>query len=310
MTVRFMPQHPRFGRRTAIQAGSIGLLGLGSNHLQALEQAQGDRGPNAFKAKRVVFVFLSGGLGQQDSFDLRLDNLVSLRDGRLSVFGTNQNDFFRFNIENEILIIINSVDYKFDSSQVSSIYFDGQNGIDAVDLQLGSSNDTVVLTGNRAFVDNMDFRLAAIGFDTINVWAGQGADQVAFLDSAGADVFELNNDESQMTGAGYQNTAAGFDTVVAYSKSGHDSALMIGSQSSDRISVSAEYAFLSNSNVTATAKGFDEIEIDGMAGSDSSFIRGSDGNDQISMTGKSSRSSIAGTQISIYGVESSYEVWR
>ena len=30
------PRHPVFSRRTALQAGTIGLLGLGLNHLQAL----------------------------------------------------------------------------------------------------------------------------------------------------------------------------------------------------------------------------------------------------------------------------------
>ena len=31
-----VPQHPRFGRRAALQAGAIGLLGLGMDHLHAL----------------------------------------------------------------------------------------------------------------------------------------------------------------------------------------------------------------------------------------------------------------------------------
>jgi len=33
------PQHPRFDRRFALQAGAIGLLGLGMNHLAALRAA-------------------------------------------------------------------------------------------------------------------------------------------------------------------------------------------------------------------------------------------------------------------------------
>ena len=31
--------HPRFDRRTAVQAGAIGLLGLGGGHLRALQAA-------------------------------------------------------------------------------------------------------------------------------------------------------------------------------------------------------------------------------------------------------------------------------
>ena len=61
-------QHPKISRRTTIQAGALGLLGLGMNHVQQLQAA--NRG-KAKAAKRVVFVFLTGGLSQQDSFDMK-----------------------------------------------------------------------------------------------------------------------------------------------------------------------------------------------------------------------------------------------
>lgn len=60
--------HPRVTRRTAIQAGSIGLLGLGSNHVSALREASA--APIRTAATRsVIYIFLSGGLSQHDSFD-------------------------------------------------------------------------------------------------------------------------------------------------------------------------------------------------------------------------------------------------
>lgn len=64
--------HPRFSRRTAIQAGSIGLLGLGMNHLQALQAADISTGVGP-SPKSCIFIFLSGGLGQHDSFDMKPD---------------------------------------------------------------------------------------------------------------------------------------------------------------------------------------------------------------------------------------------
>src|SRR5579863_7013243 len=67
--------HPRFPRRTAIQAGSIGLLGLGMNHVAGLRALADESSPpvpssparKTFKA--VIYIFLSGGLTQHDSFD-------------------------------------------------------------------------------------------------------------------------------------------------------------------------------------------------------------------------------------------------
>ena len=50
--------HPRFSRRTAIQAGAIGLLGLGGNHLRAL-QAAGGQASSQRRHKSVIYLFLS-----------------------------------------------------------------------------------------------------------------------------------------------------------------------------------------------------------------------------------------------------------
>src|SRR5262249_47558529 len=69
------PRHPVFSRRTALQAGTIGLLGLGLNHLQALRAAgvPGGGPPARGGARACIYIFLSGGLSQLDSLDLEPD---------------------------------------------------------------------------------------------------------------------------------------------------------------------------------------------------------------------------------------------
>ena len=60
--------HPHVSRRHAIQAGAVGLLGLGMNHLEPLRAAgTAPRG----KARSCIYIFLSGGLAQHESFDLK-----------------------------------------------------------------------------------------------------------------------------------------------------------------------------------------------------------------------------------------------
>lgn len=66
------PGHPTFSRRFALQAGAVGLLGLGAEHLAALRAAGADR-QGAAPARSVIFIFLSGGLAQHDSFDPKPD---------------------------------------------------------------------------------------------------------------------------------------------------------------------------------------------------------------------------------------------
>lgn len=65
--------HPRFSRRAALQAGAIGLLGLGTNHVAGLRTAQAASGElvGDAPAKSVIFIFLSGGLSQLESFDMK-----------------------------------------------------------------------------------------------------------------------------------------------------------------------------------------------------------------------------------------------
>jgi uncharacterized protein (DUF1501 family) len=83
-----MPHHPVSSRRTMLQAGSVGLLGLGMNHVSALQAADVISQPaGGGTAKAVIFVFLSGGLTQHDSFDPKPDAPADIR-GEFSPIAT------------------------------------------------------------------------------------------------------------------------------------------------------------------------------------------------------------------------------
>jgi hypothetical protein len=78
MTVSFL-SHPKLSRRTAVQAGAVGLLGLGTNHLRGLQAATANEPAYKATAKSCIYIFLSGGLGQHDSFDLKPDAPAEIR---------------------------------------------------------------------------------------------------------------------------------------------------------------------------------------------------------------------------------------
>jgi hypothetical protein len=71
--------HPRMTRRAAVEAGAIGLLGLGWGHLQALCAEKSNSGAATAKARSCIYIFLSGGLAQHDSFDLKPDAPADIR---------------------------------------------------------------------------------------------------------------------------------------------------------------------------------------------------------------------------------------
>jgi len=70
MPAAFVPRHPQISRRAALQVGAVGLLGLGSNHLAALRAASPSLTAKP-KANACIYIFLSGGLAQHESFDLK-----------------------------------------------------------------------------------------------------------------------------------------------------------------------------------------------------------------------------------------------
>jgi len=68
--------HAPIGRRHALQAGAVGILGLGANHLAGLRAAKAADASSVSAGKSararessVIYIFLSGGLSQHDSFD-------------------------------------------------------------------------------------------------------------------------------------------------------------------------------------------------------------------------------------------------
>lgn len=65
-------QHARLARRESLQVGAMSILGLGMNHLVGFREATaaGDRRPGG-QAKSCIFIFLSGGLAQHESFDMK-----------------------------------------------------------------------------------------------------------------------------------------------------------------------------------------------------------------------------------------------
>ncbi len=65
-----MFSHPKPTRRIALQAGAVGLLGLGIEHLAPLRAANAAANHSA---KSVIYIFLSGGLAQHESFDPKPD---------------------------------------------------------------------------------------------------------------------------------------------------------------------------------------------------------------------------------------------
>jgi len=80
MSTKPIWNHSTFARREALQIGAASILGLGTNHLLGLAEARAASGPKVpSKAKSCIFIFLSGGLAQHESFDMKPDAPAEIR---------------------------------------------------------------------------------------------------------------------------------------------------------------------------------------------------------------------------------------
>ncbi len=80
--------HPKMTRRVALEVGSIGLLGLGMNHFNALRAEASSEERKIQTSKSCIFIFLSGGLSQHESFDLKPEAPEGIR-GEFQPISTN-----------------------------------------------------------------------------------------------------------------------------------------------------------------------------------------------------------------------------
>src|ERR1700720_1962782 len=71
------PRHPLMARRTLLQAGTIGALGLSMTEAAELRGAA--PAGQAAEPKAVIFLFLTGGASQHDTFDMKPDGPVGFR---------------------------------------------------------------------------------------------------------------------------------------------------------------------------------------------------------------------------------------
>ncbi len=70
--------HPTFNRREALRAGGIGLLGLTMADVAALRSQAAPHRPQP-PVKSVIYIFLSGGLSQHESFDMKPEAAEQIR---------------------------------------------------------------------------------------------------------------------------------------------------------------------------------------------------------------------------------------
>ncbi len=131
--------------------------------------------------------FLLRVAGSAADVDLRLANPVHEADGAVTVHGTDQNDVFLFDAAASRKITINDVAYHYENTEVSTVDFDGGNGMDVVWFYDSPGNESLEAWPDRAVLTNsasdseQDYAVEATGYESLLAYATRGGDDSATL---------------------------------------------------------------------------------------------------------------------------------
>ena len=250
--------------------------------------------------------FFVKAIGQSESADFRISNLVSLHSGYLSVHGTNRQDAITVSVNDGFDIDVNGVKYQFDHSTVNNIRVIGHHNDDSIHVSLGSDDDRVNTRTTGLSVNNSRFHINAFEFGSISVSGGDGYDLVSMVGSSGDDLFAAGAGEdgyaTTLSGAGFSSRVSGFEMVHSVATEGFNAASLNGTQANDVFVSRGEQSWLRSEGNIVMIDGYDLIRVNGGGGNDYSNLYGSVSDDQFVLTPEWANVQNDSFEISVEGI--------
>ncbi len=287
---------------TGASTASAALFGADGNAIAALADGPSDGTDFQVAAGASLYLKL---MGTAADVDLRLTNLVSVDGAAVTVFGTDQDDTFEFEVASSHYVRINGTQYYFADVEgvAETVSFDGGVGTDSATFLGSEANESAVFqTGSGDFYSGSE-TYDQIGFyvdvtaENLVAYSGGGRDFAKMYDSPGNDTFTSAPEVSSLVGEGYSHIVHSFHSALGYATNrsgndhsgGNDQAIMHGSAGKDKFKVDwadAEQFFgkLYGGTYYTRAKNFETIDADSSGGNDLAVVYGSPDNDEFYLT--------------------------
>ena len=234
---------------------------------------------NVSKGDSFVIKFL----GENDTVDLRMTNLVRIAGNRLIVGGTGQADHYTYESGNAHRLNVNGTTYEFSHDQIAKVRFHGGTGDDTLHV-VGSSGSETLTGGNGKailFGDQIDF--IGKGFENISIDGNGGEDLAVLSDSAAKDEFVGGATKATLSGGGYSLTAADFDRVTVVSENGgNDVAVLNGTDGNDFLHIHQYGTSMAGEGYRNYVIGFETVDSFAKNGVDSVVARGTTAEEVLS----------------------------
>ena len=171
-------------------------------------------------SKQTYYVQLTG---TYSSADLRIADLISIKNGAVTVRGSGQNDSLSFSAGATRVLTVDGVGYSFTTSALTSLSYVGGKGSSTVMLTGSPGNDVLTMKPDSATLTGSGYKVTISNATSISVDGGGGQDTASLTASTGAnDIFYESNVPgpnsalgAEMTdGKTYSNWIDGFANVT------------------------------------------------------------------------------------------------
>jgi len=208
---------------------------------------------------------------------------LELNEGVLTIHGTSEDDHVSVvAAENQqILVSINGRSERFDQTAVDMILFNGQDGDDAVEVNLTGTDDQVSILQNRIEIRNAQFTLRARGIEDATIENGDGTDKLYIQGSDLDDVVKASGESVLFENEQFAANGGAFRSAYVLGAIGNDVIELEGSNGEDRFAHGEERSFFRTEQLELIAKGFENVTADGNGGSDVANIVGTSAQDRI-----------------------------
>ena len=230
--------------------------------------------------------------GQNNDVDVRITNLIDSQQENVAIFGTDQADDIRVDVQDQVHVSVNGVEYSFAKDQVNTLTIRGGGGNDSIRVNGSDQAESVVVSGSSFEMRGNGLRINGRSTESIHIIGGGGNDRAVMNDTLGDDTLTAQSAWTRMSSVNYSNTLEDFAQVTVNASSGNDVAQLYDSAGDDLLIASGDQVRLIGADQFYSLKGFDQVDAIASSGFDRAVFRDTAGNDHF--VGNSTQSSMAG----------------
>ena len=231
--------------------------------------------------------------GTNADVDFQLTNMVNVDGSTLTLNGTDGDDQFSFTAGSTHQVVVNGVEYTFNSAAIDTIVFEGQAGSDTLTVTGSAANEQAIFHVGSLELTSDSYSLTANSFERVTVDSGGGQDQAVFYDSAADEYYVGRSNRATFGGDGYRYDVVNYSNSLAYSNGGYDKATFYDTEGDEWYIGRSDQVRFGGDGFHHDVRNFESTLAYSTGGNDSSMLYDTDANDTY--VAWSNRAIMAGT---------------